>query len=329
MDEAAGIGLMRNADSDQEGRRRPTTGRAGGPPRARGWGAAVVACACFAVVVILGGCTANPRAVAAAGVTTERDQPVDTLALMREAADHEALYTLAGGLKPMSTGIWRGSFTLDDPDLSQLRAVRAALAPLRNDLWYADVQVFDDVYDGERTVHAFVVHRASFAAMIERYADFWSARGITTGTHPSEVLAVVDRMPKADRWRGYGYLFGYPADAVNFFVDAGLAAADGGEVGPGKDRRFVHIPTFAAETGRFTYAVPLDHNETTADASLAAGASLILTAYADRRERMVDARGMVAELRRLNRLLEGEAAARASHSVPRPPAEAPLGGVSQ
>lgn len=207
----------------------------------------------------------------------------------------------------MSTGIWRGSFAVDDPELAELRAVRSALAPLRNDIWHADVQVFDNIHDGERSIHAFVVHRGALSRMIERFEPFWSPWGITPCTHPSEILAVVDRMPRADRWRGYGYFFGYPVDAVDFFVEAGLAAEDGREVGPGKDRQFIQIPTFAAESGRFTYAVPPDHVHTAADEALASEARRILNAYSERRGQINDTRAMLSELRRLNRQLESAA----------------------
>ncbi len=240
--------------------------------------------------------------------TSEATQAsIDTASLLREAADHEALYTLAGGLKPMSTGIWRGRFRVDEPDLAELRQARAALAPLRNDTWYADVQVFDNIHDGSRSTHAYVVHRAALSRMIERYSGFWSAWGITPETHPAEIVAVVDRMPRADRWRGYGYLFGYPAYAVDFFVKAGLAAEDGGEVGPGKDREFVHIPTYAVSAGRFTYAVPLDHVPLDSDEALSREAARILAAYTNRRDAMQNADRAIRELERLNRRFESSA----------------------
>lgn len=273
--------------------------------RRHGWlTASIVICTCLTIAVILGGCAAT------VSLPTVEAAP-DTFGLLREAADHEALYTLVGGLKPMSSGFWSGSFTVDDPDVADLRSVRAALAPLRNDVWYADVQVFDNIHDGERSVHAFVVHRAAMARMIERFEVFWNPWGITPCTHPSEVVAVVDRMPRADRWRGYGYLFGYPADAVDFFVEAGLAAEDGGAVGPGKDRRFIQIPTHAAEVGHFTYAVPRDHVRTAADEAIASEAKRILAAYIERKGRMRDARSMIAQLRQLNQRFERGAIAAA------------------
>ncbi len=260
---------------------------------------------------MLGGCVASSHSHTAtphSAVSAE----IDSYSLLLEAADHEALYTLAGGLKPMSTGIWNGSFSVEHPDLGELMAVRASLAPLRNDLWYADVQVFDNIHEGERSMHAFVVHRAALARMIERFESFWSPYGITPCTHPSEIVAVVDRMPKADRWRGYGYLFGYPADAVDFFVEAGLAAEDGREVGGGKDRQFIQIPTFAEDNGRFTYAAPLDHVRTEADEALARTSSSILLSYSAHRGRLHDAEDIVALMRRLNRHFEDAAIAAAA-----------------
>lgn len=269
------------------------------------------ACA-VALVATVGGCTSTPRAeTRAAADEPAHTTDIDTFTLLRAAADHEALYTLAGGLKPMSTGIWRGSFDVDAPDLSELRAAREALAPLRNEIWYADVQVFNTVYDGSRSLQAFVVHREALSRMIERFESFWSPWGITPCTHPTEILAVADRMPRGDRWRAYGYLFGYPVDAIDFFVDAGMTTDDAAEIGPGKDRQFVQIPTYAEESGRFTYAVPLGHVSTTADDALADGANRILAAYTERRERMRSARSLVAELRRLNQRFEQDARAAA------------------
>ncbi|MEM9800959.1 MAG: hypothetical protein AAGA20_11585 [Planctomycetota bacterium] len=257
--------------------------------------------------LVLIGCSSSPRTASTAWPSNGTGAATDSFALLREASDHEGLYTLAGGLKPMSTGIWSGSFEVDDPDLAELRDVRAALAPLRNGTWYADVQVFDSVHEGKRSAQAYVVHRRALATMIERFEAFWSPWGIAATTHPSEIVAVVDRMPKADRWRGYGYLFGFPAESVDFFVEAGLAAEAGGEIGPGKDRQFIQVRTYAKESGRFTYATPLDHVRTPADEALANEASRILDAYAKRRARMRDVESALAELGRLNRDFESTA----------------------
>jgi len=260
----------------------------------------IVALALSCTVLLPVGCASKPARTVDAWQPPIGYVGVDRFDLIRDAVDEEALFTLAGGLKPMSSGFWQGSIDLEDPDLTELRDVRRALEPLRTEIWYADVQVFDNDDDGERWAQGFVVHRESLARMIERLESFWSPWGITPCTHPTEVVAIVDRMPRGDRWRGYGYLYGYPDHAVDFFVEAGLAAEDGREVGPGKDREFVQIPTHAADSGRFTYAVPLGHVPTSADQALAEQAARILAAYEQRRPRMRDVDDVVEVLDRLN-----------------------------
>ncbi|TVQ75324.1 MAG: hypothetical protein EA380_11210 [Phycisphaeraceae bacterium] len=205
--------------------------------------------------------------------------------LILTALDREALYTLAGGIKPMSTGFWRGRFSAEDPDLGELRRVRRALVHVCNELYYADVQVFATAHEDERIVEAYIVHRESLARMLERTEGFWSRFGIACCTHPSEIIAVVDRMDRSDRWRGYGYLFGYPEYAVDFFVEAGVRALENGhEMGPGRDRSFYHVPTYESATGRFTWAVPLNHTERWADAEIRKRSELVLTEYVELRE---------------------------------------------
>ena len=164
--------------------------------------------------------------------------------------------------------------------------------------------MFTKAQDGSRSAHAYVVHREALSRMIERHAMFWSPWGITPDTHPSEIVAVVDRMDRGDRWRGYGYLFGYPDDAVDFFVESGLAADDGREVGSEKDREFIDRPTHAAESGHFTYAVPLGHVPTGTDRMLAKHAGVILEASIQRRPRMADSRNATEQLLRMNSRLE-------------------------
>ena len=258
----------------------------------------------FVTAFVLAGCTTSPSKTTVPDPSASTTTAVDPLQLVHAAADHEGLYTLAGGLKPMSSGFWRGSFDVEDPDVSEITAVRASLGVLRNDVWHADVQVFARADEGTRSAHAYVIHRKALSQMIERHESFWSPWGITPGTHPAEIVAIVDRMPRADRWRGYGYLFGYPDHAVDFFVEAGVAADDGRAVGPGKDREFIHIPTHATDSGRFTYAVPLDHVATMADRRLAEHADLILAAYAERRAGMLDPQRTAEELLRLNARFE-------------------------
>lgn len=252
---------------------------------------------------VAGGCTSRTWH------SGDRDAPLVTASeterfrcLLAAALDREALYTLAGGLKPLSTGFWRGSISVQDADLTELREVRRALAPLRDETYYADVQVFATSHDGARTLEAYVVHRASLAALIARESSFFAPLGIAPCTHPAEVVTIVDRLPRRDRWRAYGLLFGYPVHAVDFFVEAtDRARADGTEMGPGKDRTFVEIPTASATKGQFTYAVPLDHTELPEDRALRQEATCVLAEYLKVAREIKAARDPMPLVRALNR----------------------------
>lgn len=245
----------------------------------------------------------------------ELSQGALTRQLVMDALDSEALYTLWGGLKPMSSGFWRATLQSASLDLADVERVRAALGALRDDTFYADVQLFDAEHDDKKFTEAYVVHRPAFAAAIERAAAMFARHGIAPSTHPAEVLAVVDRLPRADRWRAYGLLFGYPEYAVDFFVEQGIAAderaaarkaaapaasddapreiaAEG--VGRGKDRGFLHVPTFASPTGCFAWAVPLGHQERDEDRRIARDAGMILAAYREARAAITDAADPVA-----------------------------------
>jgi hypothetical protein len=255
----------------------------------------------------VGGC------VARASVETSRDAAVASAAceeryraLVLTALEREAVYTLVGGLKPMSTGFWQDAIELERPDLSEIEQVRRALAPLRDGTCYADIQVFATAHDERRHVEAYVVHLDSFAAMIRRDRAFWSPLGITACTHPAEVVAIVDRLPRTDRWRAYGLLFGYPNYAIDFFVEATERArvAEGG-AWPGKDRDFLHVPTASAAQGQFTWAVPLAHEERAEDRAILRRAEAILAEYRLLEPRIAEARDPMIEVRRLNALFVG------------------------
>mgnify|MGYP005854681697 CR=1 FL=1 len=211
--------------------------------------------------------------------------------LVLRMLDREALFTVIGGIKPMSTGFWSGVIDLEAPDLTAMKRVRSALAALRTETPYADVMAFDREYDGKRYVEGFVVDRASFAEALKRYASFFSRYALTPSTHPAVVVATVERMPRLDRYRGYGVLFGYPSYAIDFFIQAALEQEQSGEF---VERDFLHIPTFESPIGRFVYAVPRGHIRNADDERLAEFASEILIEYQERRAAAIDEQGLGA-----------------------------------
>ena len=85
----------------------------------------------------------------------------------------------------------------------------------------------------------------------------------------------------------------------------------------------MQIPTYAAESGHFTYAIPLDHVPTPADRALAEDAGRILEEYERQRPRMRDAEDAVRVLRELNDQFERPANTEPAESLESGPS-APL-----
>jgi hypothetical protein len=108
-----------------------------------------------------------------------------------------------------------------------------------------------------------------------------------------EVVMTVEYASPAPRLRGYGYLFGYPDYAVDFFVQASETQ---GALVP---RDFFSLPTVRGER-RFVYAVPKGHEPNDADRALKAAAEAIYADYAARRARHItgdSASGVLALVR--------------------------------
>ena len=209
--------------------------------------------------------------------------------LLLRALDNEALFTLAGGLKPMSTVGSTITFSVSEPDTAAVAERRRLLSVWRcgADL-YADARIFRAINDGRRSASSEVFHRPAVDAVLTRHAAFFAPLGLTPGSHPMEVLTTIEWSDRAPRWRGQGYLYGYPDYAVDFFVDAGESEARGGGFVP---RDPIRIPTFGATPDRsnFVWTVPKGHQQNDADREIAGRAARILAAYTERRGRYIGA----------------------------------------
>jgi len=197
--------------------------------------------------------------------------------------DSEALFTVTGGMKPISEGFWRTSFPGEKESTSEIDRVRTVLStvfPSRSEL-VAGVHIFARQHGGKKSATAFVIHRGSLRRKIERDPSFFNSLGITEATPAIQLMSLVDEAPKSARWRAFGLLFGYPEYAVDFFVAAGESQR---KTGIFVERNFISIPTFSADRGQFVYAVPKGHNENEVDRSLKAQAALILAEYRLQRE---------------------------------------------
>ncbi len=212
--------------------------------------------------------------------------PVETLpADLRRLAevllkllDSEALYTIVGGLKPMSGGYIQFYLQTDKPDVANIERTRQALAALRCGDWFrADMLIFRRVgADKKRYLEGAVVYVPAYRRMVENYAPFWATWGITPGTDPFAAIVFAENDDTPARNRALGYLYGYPKPAVDFFV-AGVGEKT---VTP---RDFRQIPTFGKATGQFVYAVPKGAAQSADDIRLRTEAGRILATYKKRR----------------------------------------------
>jgi len=231
--------------------------------------------------------------------------------LLLHLADGEALYTLAGGLKPLSSGAadvqLRVAPAVDTGALARLDQLRRVTAALH----CGEIGAFVQLYAAPqrradssvvRAASVVLYHRRSLRALVERQAPFFATLGITPAADPRDLVEAVEHAERAPRWRGYGHLFGYPDEAVAFFVEAGEEGDRTGRLVPRDFRRIGTVRQYPETRdgppvlSAFVYAVPKGAPESDADRRLRAAAAPLLARYRRERARHVgaDSTGAVA-----------------------------------
>lgn len=258
--------------------------------------------------------------------------------LLLKALDGEGLYTIVGGLKPMSSGFQNvqlpvqlprvtdaeagvilGELANKKPEelnaddkrrlgqakqaderrkaLEKITQTRAIFEHWRcgKDEIFADLHHYAQTYEGKRYLDTIVFSRPALRRAIVEKADFFSRWGITENSHPLEVSYAVEHDETNARFGGYGFLFGYPDHAVEFFVKASDEEKFTGRF---VERDFISLPTVAGEN-RFVYVVPKGHAQNEADKILRAKAERIFNEYTRRRTEYIGAgkKGVVEMLR--------------------------------
>ena len=234
--------------------------------------------------------------------------------LIAYALDHEALYSLMGDLKPMSNlgvplsfPLGKDSTQIDGQhqivDL-QHNSVKQALTELQtwnrvlSALSFGDYQFllipFRNIYDGERKLQFLVCRRDLLDRLLKEQAPFFAQWGFVPGTDPAIILTAIEFEERHDRYRAYGYLFGYPRHAVDFFVEASQSEQ---ETGKFVKRSFFQIPVYAKSTGHFVYALPENFQASSIDSAKYYSAKPILDNYKSLRPKYVDKNGQFYPIR--------------------------------
>ena len=242
------------------------------------------------------------------------DQQVADRVLL-EFADREGLYTLGDGIKPISSNVRdlsvRIAPTLDTLALATLDQQRRVAAALTCGEIGAVVQVFTATQRRRdssevRSTSMVLYHRGAVRRTIEAHAAFFSMLGVTPSTDPRDVIQAVENAPRSPRWRGYGYLFGYPDDAVDFFVRAGEAGDASGTLVPRDFRRIDTWHKYAESAGAaptqssFVFAVPKGAPESEQERRLRAAAAPVYARYVQARRTAIqpDSTGALALFQR-------------------------------
>lgn len=268
----------------------------------RGYGCPIVLLLAVAASHLAGAPTAAvvPRAACFPVEALGPELGAASEALLLVALDSEALFTIFTGLKPVSGGF--ATFFPDMHGAMDEAAVRRTEQLMT--AWHcggalaAGVYVFDRPDDqGARYADAIVGHVDAVARLRARHASFFAEYGWREPVSPIEVaLAVEHDASRMRRWRGYGYLFGYPDYAVDFFVRAEAQRASTGTPVP---RDFVSVPIYGGVRDRFAWAVEKGHVENDEDRRIRDRAAAVLASYERLRRRYIspEGRGAVALVR--------------------------------
>ena len=233
-------------------------------------------------ILIVSACNSTKYAIGKVykKMNTVEKQLADTL--MLKALDNEAIYTLLDTLKPMSS-VQFYKLPLLSTDNKQKDSAYTILTNIQNvankmsaSKWQFVVQPFernDSIY---KNVEIYVFRKTTLQKVITNQQAFYQSLGIVPNTNPATVLAITEYEQKYNRWRSYGYLFGYPSYAVDFFVEAGKSQ-DSTKVFVKRD--FFAIPVYAGETGHFTYAVPKGYQTNAVDSAIYNNAMPTLKKY--------------------------------------------------
>ncbi|WP_417887051.1 hypothetical protein [Zunongwangia sp.] len=181
--------------------------------------------------------------------------------IAKQVLEKEGLHTVYNGLKPIST-VQYLDFKIDSVTTEfiapkkvkeQLEFIQKTLDLLENENIGYVLLPFKAVYGTTRNYEILVYHRKSVEELIKKKSDFFLKRGIIESISPERLLTLYEFEEKSDRFRAYGYFFGYPDHAVDFFVEASKSFQ---ETGNFVERDFYQLPVANGEDGRFVYAVP-------------------------------------------------------------------------
>ncbi len=245
-------------------------------------------------------------------LSTDDKNIADTL--IKKVLDNEGLYTVIGKLKPLSsvTELYlaiaakdttlRGNKSVTDTAAADLQKLKK-YQNIVNALQFGDLNFMISPYKAnqkeQRAIQITVYRKSLVDSLIKANQSFYGQFGFVPGTKPEILINTTEFEHKYNRFRAYGYLFGYPEHAVTFFTEAAISE---NKTGAFVKRDFFHIPVFSGVTGRFVYATPKGYQSTTVDTAIFNRANYNLAKYKLTRAKMTRKDGSVKYYKLLQKL---------------------------
>ncbi len=222
-------------------------------------------------------------------LSTDEKKLADTLA--KKILDNEGLFTVISRLKPMSSvmglnldiaqkdtsisGV-RNVTDVQSPDLVKLKEYQKVI----NAMHFADLGFIMNGYkisnEGKRNIFINIYRKSLIDSLINANQTYFGQFGFVPGSDPRQVILQTEFGNKYDRYRSYGYLFGYPEHAVTFFTEASRKAD---ETKVFVERDFFQIPVYDGPTGHFVYAIEKNTPPTEIDSAIHKRAAFNLELY--------------------------------------------------
>ncbi|MCS4226480.1 hypothetical protein [Sphingobacterium sp. BIGb0165] len=247
---------------------------------------------CILVTAFVNSCSTIPNK----GLSARKSK--NTIERLRDSIlqvglDGEALYTILGTIKPMSSvvafnfpvGNSDSTRKLDEHilrsnqqfrDLDTISQIQQAINSIDIPGLKFVMVPYKTAYAKSRILQVTVVRISALDSVLNSKKSFFGQYGFVPGTDPAVLLTVNEYEKRYERLRGYGYLFGYPDYAVDFFVRA-FQQSD--STGNHVERKFFQIPTYGHATGSFVYAYPKDHVTSALDSTIYKRAQQVLKNY--------------------------------------------------
>ncbi len=232
--------------------------------------------------------------------------------ILQFGLDREALYTILGDLKPIST-LNSFSFPLANADstktadanivdiaknrasLQRIERIEKVLKTIKiPDLRFVLLPYKGTQGSKTRNMQIYVMRESLVKKKLKEQEAFFAQFGFVPDTDPTVLLTANEFNDRYERFRGYGYLFGYPDHAVDFYVKASQHNDKTKEF---VKRNFFQIPAHTRNDGYFVYAYPQDYTpKAEVDSVIYHRAVGILKEYRKVRENYVNKDGSLRAL---------------------------------